>query len=201
MPPLTLQGAALREHMRRLRRSLNASTRISASERLAGQLLSISLIPQSGNVAGYWAVDGEIALHAWQVQLPPDVTYCLPVLHQDGMLQFAPWAPGAPLLANKHGIPEPDVSQSALLMPEAMAAVIAPLVSFDAAGHRLGMGGGWYDRSFAFNSAEDRMHVPLIGVGYALQQVDAIDQQPWDVVLDAICTDQRAFAVSAPESR
>src|SRR3546814_12457466 len=77
---------------------------------------------------------------------------CLPVLHED-RLRFAPWRAGDALLSNRYGIPEPDIAPGALLAAEDMALVVAPLVAFDAQCHRLGMGAGWYDRSFAFRRA------------------------------------------------
>jgi len=177
----------LRETLRQARRELPANQRIAAAERLAAHLLSLPFAPTSGYVAGYWAMDGEIALHAWQLRLPADVHYCLPVLHEDGCLRFARFAPGAALKANRFGIPEPDVPASSLLSAETMALVVLPLVGFDVNGNRLGMGGGWYDRSFAFR--QSRPAPPwLIGAGFALQQIAAgLTPEPWDVRLDAVC--------------
>src|SRR3546814_2426350 len=74
------------------------------------------------------------------------------------------------LLSNRYGIPEPDIAPGALLAAEDMALVVAPLVAFDAQCHRLGMGAGWYDRSFAFR--RDRAAPPwLVGAAFATQQV------------------------------
>lgn len=184
---------ARRREMRARRREIPAGARIAAADRVAGQLLALPFMPAKGHVAGYWAVDGEIALHAWQLRLPPALVYCLPVLHDDGRLRFAPWRPGAPLTTNQHGIPEPDVEPPLLLAPEDMALVVAPLVAFDAQRQRLGMGAGWYDRSFGFR--RERAAPPwLVGAAFALQQVDALAPEPWDVTLDAVCTEQDIFA-------
>jgi 5-formyltetrahydrofolate cyclo-ligase len=185
----TLLRDTLRRELRAKRRALPAATRIAAAESLAARLLALPFAPTSGRVAGYWALDGEIALHAWQLRLPRECTYCLPVLHEDGVLRFAPWRPGGALVANRHGIPEPDVLASALLPAEAMAFVVAPLVAFDANGHRLGMGGGWYDRTFAFR--RDRAAPPhLIGAAFAAQQVESVFPESWDMPLDALCSER-----------
>src|SRR3546814_15707676 len=135
-------------------------------------------MPERGHVAGYWAVDGEIGLHAWQLRLPPSLTYCLPVLHED-RLRFAPWRAGDALLSNRYGIPEPDIAPDALLAAEDMALVVAPLVAFDAQCHRLGMGAGWYDRSFAFWRERTPQPWP-VGADLATQQVDTIADKCWE---------------------
>jgi 5-formyltetrahydrofolate cyclo-ligase len=187
--------AQLRRDLRARRRAIPAGERIAAAESLARRLLELPFAPSSGHVAGYWAMDGEIALHAWQLRLPPALVYCLPVLCPDERLRFAPWRPGAALVTNRFGIPEPDISDSSLLEPEAMALVVVPLVGFDPSGQRLGMGGGWYDRTFAFRKA---LTPPpwLVGAAFATQQCADIARQPWDVVLDGICSDRDTFIPS-----
>ena len=131
-------------------------------------------------------MDGEIGLHAWQLRLPDTVSYCLPVLHEDGRLRFGSWKPGAPLVTNRYGIPEPDVDADTLLEPEQLALAVLPLVGFDDCGNRLGMGGGWYDRSFAFRQSQCAPPW-LVGAAFAIQQLDDVDSQDWDVPLDAVC--------------
>src|SRR5690606_41947009 len=87
------------------RRALSAPARIAAAEALAERLLALPFAPRTGCVAGYWAMDGEIPLHAWQLRLPRGLRYCLPVLHRDRSLRFAPCAPRAPLAANRSSLP------------------------------------------------------------------------------------------------
>ncbi|MGV8923010.1 MAG: 5-formyltetrahydrofolate cyclo-ligase [Thermomonas sp.] len=187
---------ALRTSLRERRRALPASTRIAAAEALADRLLALPFMPTSGFVAGYWAVDGEIGLHAWQLRLPPALNYCLPVLHEDGRLRFAPWKAGGALVTNRHGIPEPDVGVCELLESPQMALVVLPLVGFDARCHRLGMGGGWYDRSFA--SRQSQPAPPwLVGAAFATQQLGHVDTQEWDVTLDAVCCEDATHIAEA----
>lgn len=178
----------MRDALRAQRRAIPAASRIAAAEQLAATLHALPFAPDRGHVGGYWAMDGEIALHAWQVGLPAGVSYCLPVLGNDRRMRFAPWRAGQPLATNRFGIPEPEVAEDALVDPRDMQFVAVPLVGFDAARQRLGMGGGWYDRSFAFR--QDQAAPPwLVGVGFATQQVQDIGAQAWDVALDAICTE------------
>ncbi len=185
---MTQDRAPLRRELRERRRALPAAVRIAAAEALAQRILALPFLPREGYVSGYWAMDGEIGLHVLQLRLPPGLVWCLPVLDGD-LLRFAPWRSGDPLVTNRFGIPEPDVEPSSALPPQELALAVMPLVGFDAAGQRLGMGGGWYDRSFAFR--RDRAAPPwLVGVGFAAQQVPALAAADWDVVPDAICTEQ-----------
>ncbi len=188
---MSVDRAALRQELRTRRRALAPGERIAAAERLADHLLALPFAPTSGYVAGYWAMDGEIALHAWQLKLPRDCAYCLPVLHEE-RLHFAPWRPGDPLVSNRFGIPEPELSPTSLLAPQLMTLVVTPLVGFDTRGHRLGMGGGWYDRSFAFR--REQSPTPwLVGAAFDLQRVDGLDAAGWDVALDAVCTESTTY--------
>jgi 5-formyltetrahydrofolate cyclo-ligase len=72
-----------------------------------------------------------------------------------------------------------------------MQFVVAPLVGFDANGHRLGMGGGWYDRSFAFRRTQPAPPW-LVGAAFAVQQVESVMPEDWDMPLDALCSDTDA---------
>ncbi|MEZ0472231.1 5-formyltetrahydrofolate cyclo-ligase [Luteimonas salinilitoris] len=193
---MTDDRAALRRELRERRRAMPAAARIAAAEAVAGRLQAFAWMPERGYVAGYWAMDGEIALHAWQLRLPKGVIYCLPVLGDDELLRFAPWRPGDPLVTNRYGIPEPDISPSSLLEADALALAVLPLVGFDSAGNRLGMGAGWYDRSFAFR--RERSAPPwLVGAAFAAQRVDALSAAAWDVPLDAVCSETETL-LTAP---
>lgn len=194
---MTETRTRLRRELRTRRRAIPAAERIAAAQSLAQRLLELPFAPTCGHVAGYWAMDGEIALHAWQLQLPPALVYCLPVLGPDERLRFAPWRPGDALATNRFGIPEPDVPASSLLEPGALSLVVVPLVGFDASGQRLGMGGGWYDRSFAFRAA-DAPPPWLVGAAFAAQRCeDGIPRKPWDVTLDAVCSDRDTFITAS----
>ncbi len=185
---MTSDRAALRRDLRARRRAIPAAARIAAAEALADRLLALPFLPATGYVGGYWALDGEIALHVFQLRLPPGLVYCLPVLADDDQLRFSPWRPGDALVSNRFGIPEPDVTPAAALDPRELALAVTPLVGFDGAGRRLGMGGGWYDRSFAF-----RHHTGappwLVGAAFAAQRTEALPAESWDVPMDAVCTE------------
>lgn len=178
----------LRSQLRERRAAIPPGQRLAAADAVARQLADRPGLHEPGYVAGYWAMNGELPLHSVQLRLAPGQVWCLPVLRPGGRLRFAPWKPGDPLAGNRYGIPEPVVEPAATLAPEAMSLVLLPLLGFDRAGNRLGMGGGYYDRSFAFRRG--RPAPPrLVGVAYACQEVPALDAQDWDVPLDALATE------------
>jgi 5-formyltetrahydrofolate cyclo-ligase len=183
---------ALRKSLRELRAAIPAATRIAAADAVADNLLQLPAVREANTIAGYWAVGGEMPLHSLVTRLPQRTRYCLPMLQADRTLRFAPWRSGEAVVVNKFGIPEPE-AESPALRPSELDVVLLPLVGFTREGHRLGTGGGWYDRSFAF-----RRNAPapplLIGVGFACQQIDAeasarLGAREWDVPLDAIATE------------
>src|SRR5215472_5701555 len=91
---------------------------------------------------------------------------------------------------NRLGIAEPEGSR--MIGACWLDVVFLPLVGFDARGVRLGMGGGFYDRAFAFRRWRTAWHAPrLVGVAYAFQQVESLTAAAHDVRLDAVVTEER----------
>ncbi len=90
---------------------------------------------------------------------------------------------------NRLGIEEPQDTPS--IGARWLDIVFLPLVGFDRFGLRLGTGGGFYDRAFAFRQARHAWHAPrLIGIAYAFQEVERISPHPHDVPLDAVITEK-----------
>lgn len=93
------------------------------------------------------------------------------------------------LRCNRLGIDEPEGSE--FLGARWLDLVFLPLVGFDAQGLRLGTGGGFYDRAFAFRRFRRAWHAPrLVGLGYAFQQLERITPAAHDVLMDAVITDK-----------
>ncbi|MCZ8164376.1 5-formyltetrahydrofolate cyclo-ligase [Silanimonas sp.] len=186
-----MNPSELRASMRERRRALPVRERLDAAAAVASHLLP-ELAAFEGRIAGYWAVGGELPLHAVQANLPATLRWCLPVLHEDGRLRFREWSAGQALEPNRHGIPEP--AEGPLRAADDLAVVLVPLLAFDAKGDRLGQGGGWYDRSFAFRRTGDgapaaaQRSPRLVGIAYGWQQADALEAADWDVPLDAVAT-------------
>ncbi len=180
--------ASQRDRLREQRLVITPVSRISAAQALAAHVCAALVDRAPGDIAGYWATGGELSLHAVLHALPDGWRYCLPLLYDERRLRFARWSPGDAIEPNRFGIPEPVVSAGQALLPDQLQIALVPLVGFDRSGNRLGMGGGWYDRSFAFRQSRP---VPplLIGVGYANQEIDRIDVQAWDVAMDFVATE------------
>ncbi|HJR14550.1 MAG TPA: 5-formyltetrahydrofolate cyclo-ligase [Rhodanobacteraceae bacterium] len=188
--------ALLRARMSVRRNELDAKQRIAAA---AGVLHSLENLPEfmtDANVAGYWAVRGELPLNLAVASLTRrEQSYFLPVLGQARQLRFAEYRAGTTLQGNHFGIPEPAVTADALQTAGDMDVILLPLLAFDRKGHRLGTGGGWYDSSLAFLGNEPRPARPLlVGIGYGFQEVEAVPTEPWDVDLDYVATDAELIA-------
>jgi 5-formyltetrahydrofolate cyclo-ligase len=177
----------LRERLRAERRTLPAIARLRAADALAVRLDGLPALHAASRVAGYWAVDGELSLHALLAGALAS-RYCLPLIQPGRVLRFAPWRAGDPVQPNRYGIPEP--ATGVRLDAEQLDVVLLPLVGFDRRGNRLGSGAGFYDRTLAFLQGARRPARPLlVGIGYAAQEVDRLEAAEWDVPLDYVATE------------
>jgi len=182
---------ALRRRLRDERARLGPAERMAAASGVAATLEQLPEFLVDANVAGYWAVAGEMPLHVALVSLRSrGQRYHLPLLRPDKTLAFAPWRQGAELQPNRYGIPEPVCADADVVAADALDLVLVPLLAFDRRGNRLGTGGGYYDRSFSFLKDAARPAQPLlVGIGYRFQEVAALPKRAWDVRLDFVATE------------
>ena len=177
--------------MRRRRRALSDAERRVAAASLAKRLAVTGWFRNSRTVAVYLANDGEIDLtpvvkRAWAMGKR---TY-LPRLFGP-KLWYLPFHARSALAGNRFSIPEPREPARRRIHPLFLDLVLFPLVAFDRHGNRLGMGAGYYDRTFAAVSRRTAWQGPKrIGVAYEIQQVDSLDAAHWDIPLDAIVTER-----------
>ena len=105
-------------------------------------------------------------------------------------LWFAEFRPGDRLLPNRFGIDEPDIKRRHPTPPWALDLILLPLVAFDNKGNRLGMGGGFYDRTLAYLRHRKYWHKPLlVGMAHECQKLSHVKKQPWDIPLNGIITE------------
>jgi 5-formyltetrahydrofolate cyclo-ligase len=151
------------------------------------------LFRNSRRIAVYLPADGEVDTaaiieRAWAMGKQVYLPVLVPFLHN--RLWFARYEAGTPLVRNRFGIAEPRVVHRRRIETHALDLVLAPLVGFDGEGNRLGMGGGFYDRSFGYLARRRRWRKPhLVGLAYDFQQLPRLPAQHWDVPLTAVVTD------------
>ena len=183
----------LRKRNRELRAGLDAESLELAGRQLGECICSLPEYEYADRIAVYFAVNGEISLeYVIDQALSQGKQIFLPNLDQEA-LRFSPYFHQQKMRINKFKLPEPDVGDDEMLSPEALDLVLAPLVAFDATRNRIGMGGGFYDRSFAFRKDPSSKKPVLIGVAHELQKVDRLEPESWDVRLDMIVTDQDIY--------
>ncbi len=184
-----------RQQIRQQRCLLSAAEQHHAALALATRLAKQAFYQRAETIAAYLPNDGEISplplLHHAQ-RLGKSIY--LPVL-EGSMLRFVRYRPGlTPLHRNRLGIFEPYPQARHLIEPTGLELVLLPLVAFDAAGNRLGMGGGYYDRSFAFKNSLPPVSKPiLVGIAHQLQKVAVLSVDRWDIAMDSIATDRALY--------
>lgn len=183
----------LRQRNRKQRAALTSQQLERAAQALAARILALDVYRQAQHIGAYFAVNGEIGLDpVIEHALAAGKRIYLPNLDQSS-LRFSPYFRDQKMRINRYRLPEPDVGDEQMLAPTQLDLVLAPLVVFDAQRNRIGMGGGYYDRSFAFRKDPAIDRPALIGVAHELQKIERIEPEDWDVRLDRIVTDQAAY--------
>ncbi|HXH01746.1 MAG TPA: 5-formyltetrahydrofolate cyclo-ligase [Candidatus Competibacteraceae bacterium] len=185
----------LRQQIRARRRALSSAERHHAAQQLAKRVASLRLFTHAHHIAAYLAFDGEmdpapLVERAWAM----GKRVYLPILRRKQALKFALYRPDSHMRENYYGIPEPVVAEEEMIGAHQLDLVLAPLVAFDERGTRMGMGGGFYDRSFAFRAHPGHIPKPrLLGLAYELQKHPELPRREWDVPLDGIATEAALY--------
>jgi len=188
----------LRQQIRETRRALSESEREHAAFLLCERIASSRAFQQSKHIAFYLPNDGEMDLslliqHAWQ----QGKCCYLPVLAEPNTqrLWFIPYTPRTKLKTNRYGILEPIHSRTTRLRKTlSLDLILMPLVAFDEQGNRMGMGGGFYDRTLAFLRQRQYWHKPnLLGIAYEFQKQGQLKKNPWDIPMQAIATEKYLY--------
>lgn len=187
------QKRSLREQALLRRQSLTEEERLRASFRVAKRLLEESLIPEGSIVAGYWPVRGELdIIPAMKELMKWGHRVCLPQIVEKGQpLMFREWREEMPMIEGALGIAVPDPAVADIRVPDVL---LVPLVGFDAGGHRLGYGGGYYDRTIA--QLRRANVVQSIGIGFEIQKCEALPTGAHDRKMDVILTENGVYRYS-----
>ncbi len=186
--------ANLRKTIRQKRLALSDADRALHAALLFDHLVTHPLFQRSKRIAGFIANDGEMDPERVLDRALQQHKQCfLPVLNQlhGNRLWFAPYRDGSLLTNNRYGIPEPDLFPPKPIPIWSLDLVLTPLVAFDSDGGRVGMGGGYYDRTFTHPKRSANRRRPfLLGVAHGFQETSRIKLNPWDVPLDGIATER-----------
>jgi 5-formyltetrahydrofolate cyclo-ligase len=182
-------NSKLRSRALKARRSMSDSAREIASQIICDKVLRSRHFLAAKNVGLYLPMrdevdPSEIIERAWRANKR---VFC-PVIGANGQMNFHYLGRDTALLRNSFGIWEPVNDQ--IISPRQLDIVITPLVAFDKNRNRIGMGGGYFDRCFAFlRHRKNWLRPKLIGVAYGCQKVEKIQPNPWDIRLYSIYSD------------
>lgn len=183
------QRQQLRSQMRARRRALSAAQQMRAAQSLATHLSQHLWFRQAKHIAFYLPNDGEIDPRPLlNLGLALGKACYLPVITPQQQLIFRRTDGHSALVTNRYGIAEP--AQGAPFRPHwLLDLVLLPLVAFDNAGNRLGMGGGYYDRTFATRPHRPHPMGRRLGLAHSCQRVGCLASASWDIPLHAIATE------------
>jgi len=188
----------IRTHLQNLRYSLNETQQKQHAQAALSHFLPV-LSAQSTtlDIAVFFSYNAELNTQPLIDYLLNHTAHrlYLPVVNfsEPGYMHFHRYTADTPLVANRWGIMEPTTEQE--ISASELDWVITPLVGFNRQGHRMGMGGGFYDRSFAFK-LKGHARTQLIGWAHSCQEYDKLPKEPWDVSLDSLVTEKEYTAFS-----
>ncbi|MDN3651863.1 5-formyltetrahydrofolate cyclo-ligase [Thalassotalea ponticola] len=196
---LKTQRQTIRQQVRNQRRSLSAEQQEAAKLAICDRLTAHPRVQSAQHIAVYLANDGELDLSAfiaWCWQHNKQVY--LPVIHPfcSGHLLFLQYRQDSPLVVNDYRILEPALNAMHVIPRNQLDVIVTPLVAFDQSNNRLGMGGGFYDRTLSSwhtlyrnastEQAKQRCQPYPIGVAHRCQQLSQLPIAHWDVPLPEI---------------
>lgn len=183
----------LRSFYRQRRRALSLQQQQQAGINLMQNIRTRTDFRRARHIAIYLPNDGEICTKSLiklchklgkNLYLP----VLQPVLHNQ--LWFLPYSANTKMHKNRYGIEEPLCNPTKRRKAWSLDIVFFPLVAFDNNANRIGMGGGYYDRTFEFKRKRKASFRPkLIGLAHEIQRAKTLPVNEWDIPLDAIITD------------
>ena len=192
---MSSQRQQLRKTLRQKRKSLSLYQQKKAAQQLTQMFRQLVAFKKAKRIAFYQAIDGEINPFSLMKLAWHHHKQCyLPVLRRfpNQELGFIRVYPHSRLHRHRFGFKEPKSKR--MLFAYQLDMVCLPLVGFDAYGQRLGMGGGFYDRSFA---RLPKKRVYKLGLAHDCQKVEKLTSEVWDIPLNAIITPSQSIKLSA----
>ena len=193
LPELALTRQDIRKMIRQRRRALTEQQQIDFGEQAATRMMAYPPMVMAHTVALFLSFDGELDTQPLIEQLwRAGKRVYLPVLHpfSQGNLLFLHYHPHSELVVNRLKIHEPKLDVRDVLPLSKLDVLITPLVAFDEQGQRLGMGGGFYDRTL-----QNWQQHGISPVGYAhdCQLVERLPVEEWDIPLPVVVTPSKTW--------
>ena len=189
-----------RSTLRQRRHALTARQQHIAATDICQQLSQLKQLQHAQRIAYYLANDGEISPHTAiaRAEKRGQKTY-LPALHplKYNRLYFTSHRNQPTLRPNRFSIAEPQLGKNSIAPVWTLDIILLPLVGFDRYGNRMGMGGGFYDRSLARLTNSAMKRPLLIGLAHHCQEVEQLQAQSWDIPLDIIATDKELIHIDS----
>jgi 5-formyltetrahydrofolate cyclo-ligase len=186
-----LKRDEIRDLVRKKRNALTQTEQKNAAKQLKVNLIQQLKPYKNAKIALYLTNDGELGtselIQALQAE---NHSLFLPVIHpfSKGYLLFQKYEKNSPMTTNRYGIFEPKLNCSQICPIEQLDIIFTPLVAFDEKGNRLGMGGGFYDRTLAKYYQEQWQKPIVIGLAHECQKVALLPCESWDIPLKWIAT-------------
>jgi 5-formyltetrahydrofolate cyclo-ligase len=162
-------------------------------EAIGRHLFELLTVHKPRSIAAYWPFDGEPdllpTLHRFEEM---NLRVALPLIggsQARPCMTFRQWSPGTDMNCNHFGIPEP--ARTPLVPIENFDMILMPLLAWDEAGTRLGMGGGYYDR--ALQSFRNKSQPLRVGIAYEFQKITRLPKEPWDIPLHMVISEAGCY--------
>ena len=186
----------LKKHLRKealgRRDALDEFWRVEAALEMAETARDRLGIESGQIVSGFWPMRSEVDVRPLMFALREQgARLCLPAILDKTTIVFRELVRGAPMVEMGFGTVGPH-EEADVLDPSVM---LIPLAAFDARGHRIGYGAGYYDRAIA--KLTDKGQSPrLVGIAFDCQEVALVPDEPHDVIIQEILTESglRRFA-------
>lgn len=188
-----LSRQKIRQLIRQRRRALTPQQQTLFGQQAASRMMSWAPMSKAQTIALFLSFDGELNTQPLIEQLwRAGKRVYLPVLHpfSSGNLLFLHYHPNSRLVVNRLKISEPKLDVRNVLPLDALDVLITPLVAFDEQGQRLGMGGGFYDRTLQNWQQHD---IQPVGYAHDCQQVAALPIEQWDIPLPTVITPSKIW--------
>jgi 5-formyltetrahydrofolate cyclo-ligase len=195
MHPGQHDAPTIRKRCLEARRRLTAVERHAASDAIVRQLLRSNLFARSQTIGVYFSMYDEVDLDgfirtAWACGKK---LFAPRILRKHEMF-FVELGPDSLVIRNRYGIWESRNGQ--VRAARTLDWIVVPMVAFDTDMHRIGMGGGYYDRALAFARHTQAVRLPrLTGVAFACQEVAAISANPWDIGVSRVYTEKTSASL------